>query len=239
LSYLSATAVRLFTGERKIVEIRRMFSSYVSKKVVDELIKDPEKAKLGGQVKEVTIIFSDLKGFTSYSEKNTPQQVVSTLNEYFAVMAECIIEYNGTLDKFLGDGIMAFWNAPVDQEKHPELALRCALEMSRRFERLQKKWMSESRELLDYGIGINIGDVIVGNVGVSGKKMEYTAIGDTVNVTHRVQDQTRIFKRNIIITEKFFEKIRDIVDTEELGPVTLKGKEEPVTLLAVTGLKRS
>lgn len=236
-AYLSSSAVRLFAGERRVQEIRKMFSNYVSKQVVDELIRDPEKARLGGQQKEITILFSDLKGFTGFSEKHSPREVVSILNEYFAVMADCIIEYNGTLDKFLGDGIMAFWNAPLDQEKHPELAVRCGLEMARRFARLQERWKRESRELLDFGIGINTGEVIIGNVGVAGKKMEYTAIGDQVNITHRIQDQTRVFQRSIIITGNCFEKVREIVDAEELGPVFLKGKEEAVVIYAVKGLR--
>lgn len=238
LSYLSATVVLLFIGEKKIVTIKRIFSNYVSKEVVDELIKHPEKAKLGGELKDITIIFCDLKGFTGYNERHSPGEVVTMLNEYFEAMTECIIKYNGTLDKFLGDGIMAFWNAPLDQPNHPELAVRCALDMLVRFEGLRGKWKSESRELFDFGIGINSGEVIIGNIGVYGRKMDYTIIGDSVNITSRLLEQTRAFNRKIIITKIFFNRVKDIIDAEELGNIILKGKEEPVSLLAVVGLKK-
>lgn len=238
-AYLSSTAVRLFFGERKITEIRRMFSSYVSKKIVDELIRNPEKARLGGQMKEITILFCDLRGFTGYSERHTPREVVSRLNEYFAAMTACIMKYNGTLDKFLGDGIMAFWNAPLDQADHPESAVRCALDMFERFESLRKKWKSESNEIWELGIGINIGEVLVGNIGAPGRKMEYTAIGDNVNITHRIMDLTRGNKGNIIISANLYRRVKDLVDADEIGDVILKGKEEPVALISVKGLKRS
>jgi adenylate cyclase len=154
-------------------------------------------------------------------------------------MTACIIKYNGTLDKFLGDGIMAFWNAPLDQANHPELAVRCALDMSVRFEDLRRKWTEEAKEVFDYGISLNAGEVIIGNIGVSGRKMEYTTIGDAVNITSRLLEQTRIFNRKIIITKIYFDRVKDIIDAEELGTIKLKGKEEPVTLLAVVGLKKS
>jgi adenylate cyclase len=238
-AYISSTAVRLFYGERKITEIRRMFASYVTKEIVDELIKNPEKARLGGQIKELTIIFCDLRGFTGYSERHSPGAVVSKLNEYFAAMTECIMKYNGTLDKFLGDGIMAFWNAPLDQENHPELALLCALDMRERFESLRRKWKSESNESWEIGIGINIGEVLVGNIGAPGRKMEYTVIGDNVNITHRIMDLTRGNEGNIIISGSLYKRVKDMVDADEIGDILLKGKEEPVMLISVKGLKKS
>jgi adenylate cyclase len=131
---------RYFIEEKRAKDIRNMFSSYVTEKVVNELIKNPEMAKLGGERREVTVLFSDIRGFTSFSEKNAPEEVVAMLNEFLGAMTEVIFEWEGTLDKFIGDAIVAFWGAPLPQENHAELALRCSVHMIKRLEELQQKW---------------------------------------------------------------------------------------------------
>jgi adenylate cyclase len=232
LSYSVTASLRFFTVEKKAREIKSMFSSYVSKKIVDELISHPEKAKVGGEIKTITILFCDVKGYTSFSEKHNPQEVVRILNEYLAEMTDTVMKYDGTLDKFMGDGILAFWGAPLEQKNHAELAVRCSLEMLRRLDALYKKWQSEGTEPLTCGIGINTGEVIVGNIGVEGKKMEYTAIGDSVNLTYRIQDMSRKFNRPLI-TENLYRLVRDIVKVEPLGSVTVRGKHEAVNIYAL------
>ncbi len=235
--YTSQTAYRFFMEERRARDIRKMFSSYVSKRIVDELIRDPSKAKLGGDRKEITVLFSDIRGFTAFSEKHEPEEVVSLLNEYLGAMTAIVFEHEGTLDKFVGDAIMALWGAPVGQPDHAERGVRCALAMIDKLKQLQAKWAAEGKYVIDIGIGINTGDMVVGNMGAEGKKMDYTVIGDNVNLGARLEGLTRKYNNHIIISEYTYEKVKDIVQANELGSVTVKGKEKPVVVYDLTGLK--
>ena len=235
--YTSQTAYRFFTEERRARDIRKMFSSYVSKRIVDELIRDPSKARLGGERKEITVLFSDIRGFTSFSEKHQPEEVVSMLNEYLGAMTDIVFKYDGTLDKFIGDAIMALWGAPIGQPDHAERAVRCALAMGEKLGELQKKWAAEGKPVLDTGIGINTGEMVVGNMGAEGKKMDYTVIGDHVNLGARVESLTRQYNNHIIITEFTYEKVKDIVEVNKLGSVTVKGKERPLVIYDLVGVK--
>ncbi len=235
-----------FVEEKKAAEIRRMFSSYVTEKVVNELIKNPHLAKLGGERREITVLFSDIMGFTKFSEKHSPEEVVAILNEYLGAMTDIIFKWEGTLDKFVGDEIVAFWGAPMEQKDHAGLAVKCALNMVKRLEYLQQKWRSEGKPALDAGIGINTGEVVVGNIGAEGKKMDYTVIGDHVNVGARVEELTRKYNTHILITEFTLNRIRDIVTTsilyrthtsiKGLERVIVKGKEKPINIYEVKSL---
>lgn len=235
--YTSQTAYRFFMEERRARDIRKMFSSYVSKRIVDELIRDPSKTKLGGDRKEITVLFSDIRGFTSFSEKHEPEEVVSLLNEYLGAMTEIVFEHEGTLDKFVGDAIMALWGAPIGQPDHAERAVRCAVAMIVKLKQLQAKWASEGRYVIDIGIGINTGDMVVGNMGAEGKKMDYTVIGDNVNLGARLEGLTRKYNNHIIISEYTYAKVKNIVEAKELDSVTVKGKENPVVVYDLVGMK--
>ena len=235
--YTSQTAYRFFTEERRARDIRKMFSSYVSKRIVDELIRDPSKARLGGERKEITVLFSDIRGFTSFSEKHQPEEVVSMLNEYLGAMTDIVFKYDGTLDKFIGDAIMALWGAPTAHPDQAESAVRCALAMGERLGELQKKWAAEGKPVLDTGIGINTGEMVVGNMGAEGKKMDYTVIGDHVNLGARVESLTRQYNNHIIITEFTYEQVKDIVEVNKLGSVTVKGKERPLVIYDLVRVK--
>lgn len=240
LSILAVSAVvaylRFFIVDRHARDIRTMFSSYVSKRVVDELVKNPDMAKIGGESRELTILFADVKNYTTYSESRSPAEVVRILNDYLAAMTDIIIKYDGTLDKFLGDGILAYWNAPLFQENHAELASRCALEMMAATVPLQEKWRKAGDEPLSWGIGINTGEVIVGNMGAAGKKMEYTAIGDNVNLTYRIQDKSRE-AHAAVITKALQERIDSLMVTESLGEIMVKGKTKPIEVYALKSLR--
>ncbi len=236
LSYSATASLRFFMVERKAKKVRAMFSSYVSKKIVDELMKSPEMAKVGGERRVITILFTDVKGYTAFSEKYSPEEVVKVLNEFLSEMTNVIMEYDGTLDKFLGDGILAFWGAPVAQKNHAELAVRSSIEMLRRMERLREKWRREGREPLECGIGINTGEAIVGNIGVEGKKVDYTAIGDSVNLTHRLQDISRIVKRPVLSGD-LYDGIKDTVDAEYIGEEQVKGRQQRIKVYALNGLR--
>ena len=235
--YTSQTAYRFFTEERRARDIRKMFSSYVSKRIVDELIRDPSKAKLGGDRKEITVLFSDIRGFTSFSEKLQPEEVVSLLNEYLGAMTNIVFEHDGTLDKFVGDAIVALWGAPVGQPDHAERACKCSLAMITKLQELQSKWAAEGKHVIDIGIGINTGDMVVGNIGAPGKKMDYTVIGDNVNLGARLEGLTRKYNNHIIISEFTYAKVKDLVKVNELGSVTVKGKETPVVIYDLVGLQ--
>ncbi len=254
LVFVVMTVFNFVTKERQVKEIRAMFSSYVSPQVVAELIKAPSKATVGGQRKELTMLFADLVNFTAFSEKHSAEDVVAQLNEYLGAMTEVIFRWNGTLDKFVGDEIVVFWGAPLDQPDHTELAVKCALHMRQKLGELREKWRAEGRFLLDNGIGINTGMAVVGNIGATGKKMDYTAIGDQVNVAARFQGLTRKFGCPIVLTESTAERIKKLIDVQErgdnqgrlghvslrkLGSVRVRGKETFVGAYTVESLKRN
>ncbi|MCS7281711.1 MAG: adenylate/guanylate cyclase domain-containing protein [Desulfobacterota bacterium] len=240
--FFAITIYRYATEERHARRIKAMFSSYVTERVVNELIRNPSLAKLGGERKEVTVLFSDIAGFTSFSEKHDPMEVVSILNEYLSEMTKIIFAYEGTLDKFVGDEIVAFWNAPLPQENHAELALRCAIEMNVKLKELKKKWERAGIEPFNAGIGLNTGEVIVGNIGAEGKKMDYTVIGDNVNLGARIEGLTRKLKEDIIITENTLAKLHPLIESNKLrgirfkglGSVIVKGRTKPVRIYSVS-----
>ena len=239
--FILTTLYNYVAEEKQARWIRSIFSSYVTERVVNELIKNPDMLKLGGQRREVTVLFSDIRGFTSFSEKHSPEEVVSLLNEYLSTMTEVVFKWDGTLDKFIGDAIMVFWGAPLEQKNHAELAVRCALDMVRTLRGLQAKWQSEGKPILDCGIGINSGDVLVGNIGAQGKKMDYTIIGDHVNLGSRVEGLTRKYNAHILITEYTYERLKPAIEEgkfkdvefREVEKVQVKGKEIPVTIYEV------
>ncbi len=238
LIVMAGTAYSYAIEERHARQIRKMFSDYVTSRVVDELIKNPAMANLGGERRELSILFSDIRGFTSLSEKLSPEEVVSLLNEYLTAMTEVVFRWEGTLDKFIGDAIMAFWSAPLRQDDHAERAVRCAIHMVARLEQLKRKWQEEGKPVLQIGIGINTGEVLVGNIGASGKKMDYTAIGDHVNLASRVESLNKKYDSTILITEHTLDKIRDLIRQNKFGhicvtgldKVIVKGKEKPVVI---------
>jgi len=232
---------KYLTEERKAKELKKMFSHYVSPKIVEELLKNPDLAKLGGYRREITVLFSDVRGFTTFSEKRKPEEVVTHLNEYLQEMTDIIFKWDGTLDKFVGDEIMAFWGAPLEQPNHAELAVKCALNMSDRLEELQAKWRAEGKEPLDNGIGLNTGDVLVGNIGSADKKMDYTIMGDHVNLGARIETLTRKYDSRVLISEFTYAKIEHLVqegkfyrvDMKEIDTVKVKGKDIPVKVFGI------
>lgn len=243
--FMTVTAWNYAFEERRARSIRAMFSSYVTQAIVNELILNPDMAKLGGERREITVMFSDVAGFTSLSEQHSPEEVVAVLNEYLGAMTDVILKWEGTLDKFIGDAIMVFWNAPVRKANHAELAVRCALEMQTRLVELQNKWEKEGTPRLSAGIGINTGEAVVGNIGAEGKKMDYTIIGDQVNLGSRVESLTRKFKTPVLITDGTVKALQPVIDAGGMAGVCItglqrvivKGKELPVTLYSADPLE--
>jgi adenylate cyclase len=243
--FIVTTVLNFVLKERQAREIHAMFASYVSPQIVQELMRSPSKATIGGQRKELTMLFSDLVGFTSFSEHRPAEAVVDQLNEYLSTMTDVIFRWNGTLDKFVGDEIVVFWGAPLDQPDHAELAVQCALEMRARLAELQIRWKQQGKPILENGIGINTGVVLVGNIGAEGKKMDYTMIGDHVNLAARLQELTRTLGHPVLMTEFTASKLESRINSENPDPqlrqmrltklrvVTVKGRQEAVGAYAV------
>ena len=235
-NFIIIITFRVLTEQKEKKYIRSTFSKFVSKSVVDDLLKHPEKLKLGGEKKILTVLFSDIRGFTSISEKLTPEELVEHLNVYLQGMTDLVFEYNGTLDKYVGDEIMAFWGAPVELENHALEACKSALKQMEALHEMNRIWDSEGKPTLDIGIGINTGQMVVGNMG-SSSRMDYTLMGDNVNLGARIEGTNKVYKTNIIISEYTYEHVKDHVVVRELDLIRVKGKELPVRIYELMDLK--
>ncbi len=222
---LAVEAYRIMTEERDKRRIKNMFGKYVSPKVVEQILEHPPE--LGGVDKNLTVFFSDIRGFTTLSESMTPQELVNHLNTYLTAMTDIILEYNGTLDKYVGDEIMCFWGAPVPQEDHALLACKCALRQMEKLRELNENWPEERR--INIGIGINSGIMTVGNMGSMGR-MNYTLMGDNVNLGARLEGTNKQYLTNIIISEFTYGLVKDKVIARELDNIRVKGKNKPVLI---------
>ncbi|MBN1499644.1 MAG: adenylate/guanylate cyclase domain-containing protein [Spirochaetes bacterium] len=228
-TFTAIIAFRLLTEQKEKKMIRSTFSKFVSKSVVDELLKHPEKVKLGGDKKIITVLFSDVRGFTSISERLTAEKLVEHLNEYLQAMTDIVIASFGTLDKYVGDELMAFWGAPIPQDDHHLRACKAAIEMMQVLGRLNQHWNDTGKPPLDIGIGINTGDMVVGNMG-SNSRMDYTIMGDNVNLGARLEGTNKVYGTNIIISEYTYEYVKEHVFARELDLIRVKGKEKPVKI---------
>ncbi|MBA3640959.1 MAG: adenylate/guanylate cyclase domain-containing protein, partial [Acidobacteria bacterium] len=229
LALFSGTAYQYFVEGKEKREVKRLFGRYVSKDVYDELIAHPDRAELGGKRREMTVLFSDIRGFTTITESGRPEDLVAQLNEYFSRMVEIVFRHHGTVDKFVGDMVMALFGAPLDDPAHAEHAARAAVDMVEELGRLNLKWAGEGRAQLDIGIGINSGDMIAGNIG-SSSIMSYTVIGDNVNLGSRLESLNKDYKTRIIISDATRGRLTGAYDIRPLGDVTVKGKTRPVAI---------
>ena len=234
--YVSHTIYKYVTEERERKKIKGAFTYYVSSSVVNEMLKHPEKLKLGGERKELTVLFSDIKGFTTIAEGLTPEELVNLLNEYLTVMTDVVFKYDGTLDKYIGDAIMAVYGAPLDLPDHPFKACRSALEMIKELQKLNEKWIGEGRQAFDIRIGINTGPMMVGNMG-SKQRFDFTAMGDSVNLGSRLEGANKSYKTDIIIGELTYERVKNEFVCMELDSVRVKGKKKPVKIYSLVGVK--
>jgi adenylate cyclase len=224
-AFLSIIAYRAMTEEKDKRRIRSMFGTYVSPKVVDQILANPPE--LGGVDKELTVFFSDIRGFTTISESMTPQELVKILNRYLTAMTDIVLEHEGTLDKYEGDAIMCFWGAPVSQSDHALRACKCAVQQLEALKKLNAQLPESQR--IDIGIGINSGIMTVGNMG-STQRMDYTLIGDNVNLGARLEGTNKAYHTNIIISEYTYGLVKDHVIARELDNIRVKGKNKPVLI---------
>jgi adenylate cyclase len=238
MTYLSAEAYRNLIEERQSRFLKKAFVSYVSRDLVNEIIRNPDTLKLGGERREITILFSDIRDFTSISEKLSPEELVLLLNRYLGPMTNLVLRHNGTLDKYIGDAIMAIYNAPVRIDDHSLQACRTALDMIENLKDLNSAFRQKGLPAIDIGIGINTGDVIVGNMGTD-MRFDYTAIGDTVNLASRLEGMNKIYRTRIIVSGHTVEHIGTLegqgaesgaLMLRELDLIRVKGKDTPVTI---------
>ncbi len=232
LALFAGVAWRYFVEDREKRHVRRLFGRYVSKDVVDQLMSDPSLVKLGGQRRTMTVLFSDIRGFTSASERGEPEAVVAQLNEYFGAMVDVLFRHQGTLDKFVGDMVMGLFGAPLADPAHADHAVATALEMSATLDALNTRWTAEGRPTLDIGIGINTGEMIAGNIG-SEAIMSYTVIGDAVNLGARLESLNKEHGTRILISESTRAALTQPVATRAIGEVTVKGRTRPVLVYEV------
>jgi adenylate cyclase len=207
--------------------VKRAFSGYISRQVLDAIVAKGELPALKGERRRVTVLFSDIRGFTSMAETMAPEEVVQVLGEFFDRMVDVILRHQGTIDKFLGDGMMVIFGAPLDDPYQEQHAVSAACEMQQELRALCVKWQAEGRETLKMGVGINSGAAIVGNIG-SAEHMEYTAIGDAVNLASRLESATKELGLDIIVSEHTYSAVRPLFHWKSAGEITLRGRSESV-----------
>lgn len=229
LGLIAAEAIAFNIQEKSGKFLRGAFSSYLSADLLDKLIANPESLALGGEAKELSILFSDIRGFTNISESMDPVSLIKLLNRYFTPMTNVVLHNGGMLDKYIGDAVMAFFNAPVNVKDHADASCKTALEMIEELEKLNRELALENIPLIRIGIGINTAEVVVGNMG-SDTRFNYTVIGDGVNLASRVEGITKNYGVNILITEFTAQKINSSFIYREIEPVKVKGKERAVIL---------
>ena len=232
--FIAVTVYQYFTEEREKRKIRSAFQFYVSAGVVEEMLKDPAKLKLGGERKELTVLFSDIREFTHLSETLPPDTLTKLLNLFLTPMTDIVFKYQGTLDKYMGDAIMAFFGAPLEQNDHAENACHTALDMVAALKTLQKGWEIDGIPEISIGIGINTGPMSVGNMG-SDVLFDYTVVGDHVNLGSRLENLNREYGTNIIISEYTHRYLTDTFISRELDIVRVKGRTEPVKIFELIG----
>lgn len=232
--YTGITLQRFLAEEQERVRLKKAFQSYVAPEVVNQIIRHPEKLRLGGERRELTILFSDIRGFTGLSENLSPEALVEVLHDFLDPMSEIIVKHGGTLDKYLGDAIMALFGAPLELPDHAPRACRTALEMIKSLKILNQEWVAKGRPALKIGIGINSGPVAVGNMG-SSRLFDYTAIGDNVNLASRLEGLNKFYNTEILISEYTAARLSGDFILREVDLVRVKGKRQPIAIYEVLG----
>ena len=226
------TAYRYLIEGREKRKVAKLFGRYVSRDVYAQLMAHPERAELGGARREMTVLFSDIRGFTSVTERGDPEALVGQLNEYFSRMVAIVFRNKGTVDKFVGDMVMALFSAPLDDPDHAEHGVKTAIEMVQELGELNKAWAARGMTQLDIGIGVNSGEMIAGNIG-SSSIMSYTVIGDNVNLGARLESLNKEYKCRIIISDATRTRLKTTYDIRPLGGVVVKGKSKAVEIFEI------
>lgn len=236
LSYIGNNAQIIIAERRERWRTKRVFQQYVSESIVNSILASGAMPKFGGEKRQLTVLFSDIRGFTTYCEKHSPETVVQRLNEYLTEMTEIIKQRQGTLDKYVGDEIMAVYGAPYHYPNHAEKACETAVEMIDRLREMQKRWSANAQDYFQIGIGINTGHMIVGNMG-SQQLFDYTVIGDEVNLGARLEGANKEYWTSIIVSESTYEQVKERAHVRELDLVRVKGKKRPVKIFELRSME--
>ena len=226
----------LFTEEKEKRFIKSTFSKYVSPDLVNILIQNPDMALLGGQEKQATVLFSDIRGFTTLSEGMPPGKLIDFLNNYLTRMTNIVMEMQGTLDKYIGDAIVAFWGAPIEMPDHAVRACKASIKMMEMLKDFNEEQIKAGYKPINIGVGLNTGPITAGNIG-SEKKRNYTAIGMHVNIAEELQDENKSYNTNIIISEYTYNHVKDIAIVRELDSIYIKGSKSPIKIYELLDLK--
>lgn len=220
--------------DREKLKMKSTFSRYLGEDVIEIAIENPERLNKG-EKRDMTVLFSDIRGFTTLSERMSPEALASFINEYLSPMTAIVFEEKGTLDKYIGDALMAFWNAPLDVPDHPLRACRAAVKMLEKLDSLKKTWREQGLPELEIGVGVNTGPMVVGNMG-SDVRVDYTVLGDAVNLGSRLEGTNKEYDTRIIISEFTWQHVKNDVVTRRLGAVRVKGKRLPVAIYELRGI---
>jgi len=227
--FLACYVYRYMTEEREKRKLKGAFKQYVSESIVDHLMDNVEQLKLGGQKKELTVLFSDIRGFTTVSEKLPPEELGNFINEYLNPMTEIVLKYDGVLDKYVGDEVMAFWGAPLEQPDHAQRACETGLDMLSELALLNQHWAERGKPVIDIGIGVNTGTMWVGNMG-SNLRFDYSLLGDNVNLGARLEGTNKQYGTHMIISEFTQAAVADLFVFRKLDLIRVKGKTRPVVI---------
>jgi adenylate cyclase len=231
----TATSVRGYVLEgRQKRQVSRAFGQYMSPVVIRELLKNPERLRLGGERREIAVLFSDIKGFSTFSEAMEEEALVSFLNTYLTAMTDIVLARRGILDKYIGDAIMAFWGAPLPLACPAAEACLAVLDQRAALERLNERFRAEGRQEIEFRAGITLGPAVVGNMG-STQRFAYTAMGDTVNLASRLEGANKFFGTSVMLSEAAKEAASDAVVTRRLGRVRVVGKSVPCAVYELVG----
>jgi adenylate cyclase len=230
LTLISILAYRYISEEKEKEVLRRTFESYFPPLVVKKIMANPHMIASGGQKKELTILFSDIKDFTSYSATMTPDHIQRLLSEYFEAMTEIVFKHHGTVDKFIGDGLMVFFGDPDPQPDHALRCVNAAIEMQKKVREIKTKWERQGDMPIQIRIGINTGTVVVGNMG-SARRLSYTVLGSAVNLAQRLESNAPV--EGILISQRTYDSVKDHVPTHPLGQMEVKGFDKPVSVYEV------
>ncbi len=236
VGYFSTTAYYVISVRKHNAMIKGMFGQYVSKELVNQLLNNPEKLSLGGVKKNITIMFSDIEGFTSISEKMKAEKLVVFINNYLSIMTSIVLKHSGTLDKYLGDSLMAFWGAPLDVANKELEACRTAIIMQKKMDELKSKFSTDAARKVRTRIGINSSEVVVGNIG-GVERFDYTVIGDGVNLASRLESANKFYGTTIMISEATYAKVKADVFVRIIDKIVVKGKTKPITVYELLGIK--